>query len=120
MAVEVLRLLGEYTNNHFGPLGGFSARHSRSQILTVLPRISLIEAQEMVDSFAQTLNDAGLSRIESLAQSRIGGDACSEILVQAGITGVVANDDIDHIIQKAVANQRVVATFRCESGGNQP
>jgi phospholipid/cholesterol/gamma-HCH transport system ATP-binding protein len=118
-AVEVLQLLGEYTNNHFGPLGGFSARHSRSQILTVLPRISLVEAQEMVDSFARTLNEAGLSRIEGLTQSRTGGVACFEILIQAGITGVLDNDDIDQIIQKAVANQRVVATFRCESGGDQ-
>ncbi len=37
-ATEALKALGEYTNRYFNAVGGFSARHSRDEILTIFPR----------------------------------------------------------------------------------
>ena len=40
-AIEILKSIGENVNNYFDPLGGFSARHSREEILTILPHLGL-------------------------------------------------------------------------------
>jgi phospholipid/cholesterol/gamma-HCH transport system ATP-binding protein len=117
-ALEVLRSLGEYTNRHFQSVGGFSARHSRDQILTIFPHTSPSEAEQLVADFAQQLEQEGLANIESSAQTTIGAEACFEVYVHAGITEVAPADDIDLIIAKARANQQIVATHRCDTGGS--
>jgi phospholipid/cholesterol/gamma-HCH transport system ATP-binding protein len=117
-ALEVLRSLGEYTNRHFQSVGGFSARHSRDQILTIFPHTSPSEAEQLVADFAQQLEQEGLANIESSAQTTIGAEACFEVYVRAGITEVAPADDIDLIIAKARANQQIVATHRCDTGGS--
>ena len=115
-AVEVLRALGEYANRRFSPIGGFSARHSRDQILTIFPNTSPDEARQLVASFAQELKQQALANIESIAAAKIGAEACLEIHIRAGVTDVSPVDDIDQVIEKAQAKQEIVATHRCGSG----
>jgi len=54
-ATEVPRALGEYVNEYFDPLGGFSSRHRRGEILTILPHMGLEEAGQLVHDFSQGL-----------------------------------------------------------------
>ena len=118
-ALEVLRSLGEYTNKHFRSVGGFSARHSRDEILTIFPHTSAGEAEQLVADFAQELEQQALASIESSAKITIGAEACFEVYIRAGITEVSPTDDIDQIIEKARAKQQIVATHRCDTGGSK-
>ncbi len=117
-ALEILRLLGEHTNRHFQSVGGFSARHSRDQILTIFPHTSPDEAQQLVADFAQDLEKEALPRIQSSAQKTIGAEACFELYIRAGITEILPADEIDQIIKKAQDKQEIVATYRCDTGGS--
>ena len=117
-AVEVLRALGEYANRRFKPVGGFSARHRRDQILTIFPHTSPDKTRQLVADFARELNQEALARIQSIAQAKMGAEACPEIHVRAGITEVSSTDEIDQIIEKAEAKQEVVATHQGDSGGS--
>lgn len=119
-AVEIVRALGEYTNRHFSSVGGFSTRHRRDEILTILPHTAPHEAKELVGGFAGELKDEALARIQSIAGPKEGEEACFEIHVRAGVTEVSPTDDIEQIIEKAHARQEVVATHRCDAGGSGP
>ena len=116
-AVEVLRALGEYANRRFKPVGGFSARHSRDQILTIFPHTSPDKVRQMVADFARELNQEALARIQSIAQAKMGAQARPEIYIRAGVTQVSSTDEIDQIIEKAQAKQEIVATHQGDSGG---
>jgi len=117
-AVEVLRALGEYANRRFKPVGGFSARHHRDQILTIFPHTSPDKARQLVAGFAQELKQQALASLQSIAEAKIGAEACLEIHIRAGVTEVSSADEIDQIIEKAQAKQEIVATHRCDSGGS--
>src|SRR5271157_3604756 len=117
-ALEVLRSLGEYTNRYFRSVGGFSARHSRDEILTIFPHTSRDEAQQMVTEFARQLEQEALANIQSNAQTTIGAQACFEVYVHAGVTEVSPTDEINQIIERARENQHIVATHRCDTGGS--
>ena len=112
-AVEVLRALGEYTNRRFNPIGGFSARHSRDEILTIFPHTSIDEARQLVADFAQELKHEAIDRIQSIAIAKIGAATCFDIYIRAGVAEVSPADAIDQIIEKARAKQEIVATHRC-------
>jgi phospholipid/cholesterol/gamma-HCH transport system ATP-binding protein len=112
-AVEVIKALGEYVNKYFGPIGGFSARHSREQILTILPRIGAEEAEQLVLDMAKGLQAKALPGIQTSAARRIGVEACFEISVNAGIVEGSTADDIELIIDKAESNQKVIARYSC-------
>jgi len=116
-AVEIVRALGEYANRHFNSVGGFSTRHRRDEILTILPHTRPHEAKELVAGFAEELKDEALARIKSITGPKEGGEACFEIHVRAGVTEVSPTDDIDQIIAKAHARLEIVATHRCDAGG---
>jgi len=117
-AVEIVKALGEYTNRHFSSVGGFSTRHRRDEILTILPHTRPQEAKELVAGFAGELKEEALARIQSIAGPKEGGEeACFEIHVRAGVTEVSPTDDIDQIIAKAHARLEIVATHRCDAGG---
>ena len=118
-AVEVLRALGEYTNRRFNPIGGFSARHSRDEILTIFPHTSIDEARQLVADFAQELKHEAIDRIQSIATARVGAATCFDIYIRAGVAEVLPADAIEQIIEKARAKQEIVATHRCTSGGNE-
>lgn len=113
VAIEVIKALGEYVHKYFSPLGGFSARHSREQILTILPHVVAEEAQQLVLDMAEGLQARALPEIQSSASARIGIDACFEISVSAGITEGNLVDDIELIIDTAEGSQKVIARYRC-------
>jgi len=115
-AIEVLKVLGEHINNYFSPLGGFSARHSRDKVLTILPRLSPAEAGQLVQDIARDLEKA-LPEIKSVAQGRIGVDECFELSVTAGIIEASSAEDIEEIIIKAEVNQKIIAKFQCGKEG---
>jgi len=117
-AVEVLKALGEYTNSHFNNVGGFSARYSRDQILTIFPHTSLDEAKELLAQFAQELQQGALDNIESVALAKMGTEESFDIYIRAGTTEVLPNDKIEQIIERAEANQEIIATHRCDCGGS--
>ena len=97
-AMEVLKSLGENINDYFVPLGGFSARHSREEILTILPHIGLEDAGELVHDIAQELEKKSLPEIQELIRDKIEAEGCFEIFVTAGITEGSSSDEIatDH------------------------
>ena len=117
-AVEVLKALGEYANRHFSPIGAFSARHSRDEILTIFPHTSTDEARQLVEGFAEELRQETLSRIYSIAEDTIGSQSCFEMYIRAGVTDVAPGEEIDLTIQKAQAVQEIIATHPCNSGGS--
>jgi len=106
-AFEILKTLGEYVNKHFGPLGGFSTRHSRGRILTILPYLQTEEAERSVYDFAMELKQ------KALPGSTMGIRECFEIAVTAGITEAGPADDIEQIIEKALTKQNIIATYQC-------
>ena len=71
----------------------------------------------MVKDFGVGLQTETLSKIEALAQAKIGAGACFEISVYAGATEANSSEYIDRIIGKAKATQGIIATHRCESKG---
>jgi phospholipid/cholesterol/gamma-HCH transport system ATP-binding protein len=118
-AMEILRALGEYTNRRFKPIGGFSARHSRDEILTIFPHTSIEKARQLVADFAQELKHEAIDRIQSIAMAKIGAETSFDIYIRAGVTEVLPTADVEQIIERARAKQEVVATHRCGSGGNE-
>ncbi|HOE18347.1 MAG TPA: ATP-binding cassette domain-containing protein [Syntrophorhabdaceae bacterium] len=117
-AVEVLKALGEYTNSHFNAIGGFSARYSRDQILTIFPHTSVEEAKELVAQFALKLQQGVLDNINGAAMAKIGPQEGFDIYIRAGVTEVLPNDRIEQIIERAEAHQEIIATHRCNCEGS--
>ncbi len=111
VASEVLKALREYINKYVGPLG-FSTRHSRDKILTVLPHINIDEAMQLVEDFAQGLQLKVLPEIHALADSKIRRGTCLDISVAAGIAEGSSTDEIEYIIAKAEANQKIIAKYQ--------
>ena len=62
-AIGLLKTLGEYVNKHFTPLGGFSTRHSRGRILTILPYLQPEEAERSVQEFARELQQKAVPKV---------------------------------------------------------
>lgn len=116
-AMEVLKILGEYVNRRFNPIGGFSARHSRDEILTIFPHTSTDEARQLVADFAQELKQEALPSIQHIAVEKLRPEAPFEVYIRAGVTKFSPTDTIDQIIEEARAAQKIVATQRCQSGG---
>ncbi len=113
-ALKVVKSLGKYINAQFDAPGGFSARQSRDQILTMLPHVNLNEAQQLVDNFARELQEQALFDIQTETQAEIRSDSCFEICVFAGITEANSNEEINHIIEKAKSRQKIIARYECE------
>ena len=110
-AIEILKSMGEHLNNYFGPLGGFSARHSRDEILTILPHLGLEKAVELVDDFAQRLEKKSLPEVQKLIRDKIEAGECFEIFVNAGITEGSSSDEIEQIIKRADMNKKRIAKY---------
>ena len=98
-------------------MGGFSARHRRNEILTILPRIGIEEAGQLVHDVAQVLQKKVLPGIQSLAGGKIGVGECFEISVTAGITEASSADDIEQIMEQANTKQKIIAQYQCVKGG---
>ena len=113
LAYKSFRTLGEFISTHMDNQGGFSARQSMDQILTILPHTEIDEARNMLDVFARGLNSL------LVCSNQDGPDdgkqeACGfEINVYAGITESVSNEDIEKILIRAKAVEKVIAQYRC-------
>lgn len=119
-AIEVLKALGEHVNEYFSPVGGFSTRHSRDRILTILPRIGIEQAGQLVNDVAQALQQKALPGIQSLAGGKIGVKGCFEISVTAGITEASSADDIEQIMERADTKKKIIARYQCgKEGGSK-
>jgi phospholipid/cholesterol/gamma-HCH transport system ATP-binding protein len=114
--LQILKALAEYTNSHFGPLGGFSARYSRGEILTILPHTGSEEARQLVDGFGRGLQERVLAKIRETTLQQI-GMACFEIVIHAGIAEGKATDEIEGMIEKARMQKFKVASVMCGGGG---
>ena len=119
LAYQSLRTLGEYINTHMDGQGGFSARQSRDQILTILPYTEMEEAQKMLDDFALGLKKvlvcSGQGRTDE-EKSGEKSEVCSfGINVYAGVTESRSDEEIDKIIIRAKAVENVIAQYRCET-----
>ena len=114
LALEVVKSLGQYINEHLGALGGFSARQSRDHILSILPYAEPDEARQLLDSFAKGLRNSALLDIQITSQTKIEASQCFEIYVYAGVTQAKLNDSLEDIIDRAKVNQSIIATHRCE------
>ncbi len=108
----VMEALGEYTARHFAPLGGFSARYTQGEMLTVLPHTSADEAEQLMMNYAQELQKQTLANIESISAQGYSGAGGFEIRISGGTSEVSFRDDIERIVQKTKARQQVVATFK--------
>jgi len=115
-SLYTLKALAEYTNKYFGTIGGFSARHSRGEILTILPRAELEEAQQLLSAYSEGLQENVLKRIRDVTRRYV-GIGCFAISVNAGLTEANVTEEFDEIIQEARKKQQTVATVRCEGGG---
>lgn len=102
-----------YVNNYCSPLGGFSARHSRDKILTILPHIGLEEAGQLVHDIALGLQQKALPGLQAIARSKVGTGQSLEILVTAGIAAASSSDDIEQIMEKAEANEKIIVKYQC-------
>jgi phospholipid/cholesterol/gamma-HCH transport system ATP-binding protein len=116
-AIEVLKILGDYVSRQLGAVGGFSARHGRGEILTVLPYANVEETEDLLRDFSRDLQEEGLSKISALTGAKMGFDACFEINVYAGIVRIARNDNIDSVIERAMAERRIIASHVCAIGG---
>ncbi len=96
---------------------GFSVRNHTGQILAILSHTDLQEAQQLVDNLGSGLQKEALSNIQALTQARTGAGVCFEINIYAGISEVNFNDDIDNIIERARATQKIIAAHRCTQKG---
>ncbi|MFA4830057.1 MAG: ATP-binding cassette domain-containing protein [Thermodesulfovibrionales bacterium] len=110
--LEVLKTLGAYANKYFVPLGGFSARHSRDRILTILPHTGLEDAGQLVHDIAQELQQKVLPEMNSIISGKAAG-SCLEISVTAGITGGSASDAIENIMKRAEEKNKIIAHYKC-------
>ena len=117
LAIEVLTILGDYVSRQLGAVGGFSARHGRGEILTVLPYANVEEAEELLREFSRDLQEGGLSKIQALTGAKMEIGACFEINVYAGIVRIMRNDDVDSIIARAMTERRIIARHICTTGG---
>lgn len=115
--LEVLKSLGEYTNRYFEPMGGFSMRHARGRIITMLPHTSITEGREVVSLYARHVQADALPPVEALVQASLALENCFDIVLFAGVCEVTTDDDIDDIILKAGKEWKVIATYDCASGG---
>ncbi len=116
-AVAVLKALGEYANRYFNSIGGFSARHSRDEILTIFPHKNLEEARKLVESFSHELENGVVDHIKNIARKNSAAATCFDIYIRAGVIEISPEDSIEEIIQKGRAKQEIISTHRCDLGG---
>ncbi len=118
-SVEVLKAFGEYTNRYFNNIGGFSARHSRDEILTIFPRTGRDEAANVVQDFSRDLENGVIDRIKNVVSAKSGtAKTCFDIYIRAGVIEVSPDDSIEQIIEKGRANQEIISKHRFDFGGN--
>ena len=67
--------------------------------------------------FAREFQQKALPEVRALTVRKTGYDACFEIYLIAGITACEALDDIEQLLVKAKANQKIIARYPCGKEG---
>jgi len=116
-AVDVVKTLGEHINKYMGAIGGFSTRQLTGQIITILPHISVSDAEQAVADLAKGLQEEALPSIESVIQAKVKVDSCFDITVSAGITEAAFSDAIETILSNARSVQKIIAAYLCTKEG---
>ena len=106
-----MEVLGEQAERHFRPLGGFSARRSPGEILTVLPHTSVHEAGQLMESYWRELMEQARTAVENGGLNPTAGRRF-EVRIKGGASEVSFKDDIDQIAGKTASAQRVLAAYR--------
>ena len=88
-------------------------RHSRDEIITVLPQSGLEKAEQLVHDFARALEKKSFPTVQALMRNEMEDGDQFEIFVNAGITEGTTSDDIDQLIEKAGFNKKRIAKYRC-------
>jgi phospholipid/cholesterol/gamma-HCH transport system ATP-binding protein len=118
-AQEAIRSLGVYLDKHFGPVGGFSTRHSLNEYVTFLPSTDLAEAEGILGSFINDfqIQEQAILDLWSAAQKRSDSRECVALTMLAGLAQGQPSQELDSVIDLAKHQQKVIARIRCISGG---
>jgi phospholipid/cholesterol/gamma-HCH transport system ATP-binding protein len=116
-AQEIIRSLGSYINKHFGAVGGFSSRQTINEYATVLPYSDLDEAQRIMADFKKDFREHGLPNIKSLAEGEKAAENWFEFSILAGLAQGKPQIEIESVMEFARFNQKPIARFQCERGG---
>ena len=117
-AQQIIRSLGTYINKHFGAVGGFSSRQTINEYATVLPYSDLQEAQRIMQDFIKDFQEHGLGSLEPSFQPKPDKPECIEFGVLAGLAQGKPQIEIESVMEFARFNQKEIARFKCERGGN--
>jgi phospholipid/cholesterol/gamma-HCH transport system ATP-binding protein len=118
-AQEAIRSLGVYIDKHFGPVGGFSTRHSLNEYVTVLPATDLAEAEGILGGFINDfqIQEQAILDIWAAAQKRSDSKGCVALTMLAGLAQGQPSQELESVIDLAKHQQKVIARIRCISGG---
>lgn len=115
-AVEVVKMLGEQINKYLGAIGGFSTRQRTGQIVTILPHMSVEEAEKVVTELGKVLSGKALPSLQTVVRTERRNSECFDVAVTAGITAARFSDDIEQILGSAWKVQKTIAEYRCARG----
>jgi phospholipid/cholesterol/gamma-HCH transport system ATP-binding protein len=118
-AQEAIRKMGAYIDKHFGAVGGFSARHSINQFVTVLPYSDLAESAIILEEFIADFRDEGVRAIQGVALKKGAAPECVEVVVLAGLAQGQPIVEIDSVIEFAKFQQKEIARLECVVGGER-
>ena len=116
-AQEIIRSLGSYINKHFGAVGGFSSRQTINEYATVLPYSNLEEAESIMADFKKDFREHGLPNIKSMADGEKANEDWFEFDILAGLAQGKPQIEIESVMEFARFNQKPIARFQCERGG---
>jgi hypothetical protein len=108
IATEIFQALGMFLEQSLGAFG-FSTRHGRNKMVTVLPHAEINDTEQLLDDFARKLQEGKIHKIQANTSS----EECFGFSVFAGMAEGKSSDDLDQIIEKAQSRQKSIARFVC-------
>lgn len=108
---KVLSSLGTYLNKHCSAVGGFSARRSRNQFVTVFPFSDIQEARHIVKDFATDLQEKALCHLQ--AENDDISEGHLEFSINAGLAEGKPSEEMAKIFCEAESRKQPIARFRC-------
>jgi len=118
-AQEAIRSLGVYLEKHFGPVGGFSTRHSLNEYVTFLPSTDLAEAEGILGGFINDfqIQEQAILDLWSAAQKQSDSRECLALTILAGLAQGQPSQELESVINLAKHQQKVIARIQCITGG---
>ena len=115
-AQELIRGMGVFIDKHFSAIGGFSTRRRTNEFISVLPYSDLVEAQSVLNNFAEDFQTQGIRDISSGTRRRTAADLCVEFAILAGIAQGQPTAEIESVIDTAKNQQKEIARLKCDGG----